>query len=144
MFSCCKTNCSLETMITDGLSWDELMLLLSAPSENNSQAPDVTAVAHPSRGPRVDLPSNAAVRGMSRGQSRSSMMETADGNDRKQFFFVMHLCGSLWLKPLTISSRLKNKCHRSKIKLIRPLLLSLLLDLSPPCHMFIWLADSKR
>uniref|UniRef100_A0A4W6EHX1 Disco interacting B n=1 Tax=Lates calcarifer TaxID=8187 RepID=A0A4W6EHX1_LATCA len=41
--------------------------------------PDVTAVAHPARGPRVDLPSNAVVRGMSRGQSRSSMMETADG-----------------------------------------------------------------
>uniref|UniRef100_A0A673CH79 Disco-interacting protein 2 homolog Bb n=1 Tax=Sphaeramia orbicularis TaxID=375764 RepID=A0A673CH79_9TELE len=42
--------------------------------------PDVTAVAPPpTRGPRVDLPSNAVVRGMSRGQSRSSMMETADG-----------------------------------------------------------------
>uniref|UniRef100_A0A8C4IU97 Disco-interacting protein 2 homolog Bb n=1 Tax=Dicentrarchus labrax TaxID=13489 RepID=A0A8C4IU97_DICLA len=41
--------------------------------------PDVTAVAPPSRGSRVDLPSNAVVRGMSRGQSRSSMMETADG-----------------------------------------------------------------
>lgn len=64
------------------------MFLLSAPSENNSQAPDVTAVAHPSRGPRVDLPSNAAVRGMSRGQSRSSMMETADGNNHKQFFIL--------------------------------------------------------
>ncbi|KAB5583758.1 hypothetical protein PHYPO_G00099340, partial [Pangasianodon hypophthalmus] len=31
------------------------------------------------QGSRVDLPSNAVVRGMSRGQSRSSMMETADG-----------------------------------------------------------------
>ncbi|XP_017575556.1 disco-interacting protein 2 homolog B-A isoform X4 [Pygocentrus nattereri] len=30
------------------------------------------------RGSRVDLPSNVVVRGMSRGQSRSSMMETAD------------------------------------------------------------------
>ncbi|KAM9483275.1 disco-interacting protein 2 homolog B-A isoform 1-T1 [Clarias gariepinus] len=30
------------------------------------------------QGSRVDLPSNAVVRGMSRGQSRSSMMETAD------------------------------------------------------------------
>lgn len=58
------------------------MALPSAPSENNSQAPDVTGVAHPARGPRVDLPSNATVRGMSRGQSRSSMMETADGNRR--------------------------------------------------------------
>uniref|UniRef100_A0A672JMD8 Disco-interacting protein 2 homolog Bb n=1 Tax=Salarias fasciatus TaxID=181472 RepID=A0A672JMD8_SALFA len=47
--------------------------------ENSAPPPDVTAVAPPSRGPRVDLPSNAVVRGMSRGQSRSSMMETADG-----------------------------------------------------------------
>ncbi|KAK3575123.1 hypothetical protein QTP86_020806 [Hemibagrus guttatus] len=31
------------------------------------------------QGSRVDLPSNAIVRGMSRGQSRSSMIETADG-----------------------------------------------------------------
>lgn len=87
-FSCCKTNCPLEAMITDEWSWDELMFLPSAPSENNSQAPDVTAVAPPSRGPRVDLPSNATVRGMSRGQSRSSMMETADGNNHKQFFIL--------------------------------------------------------
>uniref|UniRef100_A0A3Q1AQD3 DMAP1-binding domain-containing protein n=1 Tax=Amphiprion ocellaris TaxID=80972 RepID=A0A3Q1AQD3_AMPOC len=47
-------------------------------SQNSAPPPDVTAVAPPSRGPRVDLPSNT-VRGMSRGQSRSSMMETADG-----------------------------------------------------------------
>uniref|UniRef100_A0A8C4IZL5 Disco-interacting protein 2 homolog Bb n=1 Tax=Dicentrarchus labrax TaxID=13489 RepID=A0A8C4IZL5_DICLA len=51
----------------------------AAPSENSGPPPDVTAVAPPSRGSRVDLPSNAVVRGMSRGQSRSSMMETADG-----------------------------------------------------------------
>ncbi|KAI4827626.1 hypothetical protein KUCAC02_031010 [Chaenocephalus aceratus] len=49
-----------------------------APSENSAPPPDVTAVAPPSRATRVDLPS-ATVRGMSRGQSRSSMMETADG-----------------------------------------------------------------
>ncbi|KAG7217899.1 hypothetical protein INR49_020781 [Caranx melampygus] len=48
-------------------------------SENSAPPPDVTAGAPPARGPRVDLPSNAVVRGMSRGQSRSSMMETADG-----------------------------------------------------------------
>uniref|UniRef100_A0A7N8WVH2 Disco-interacting protein 2 homolog Bb n=1 Tax=Mastacembelus armatus TaxID=205130 RepID=A0A7N8WVH2_9TELE len=47
--------------------------------ENNAPPPDVTAVAPRARGPRVDLPSNAVVRGMSRVQSRSSMMETADG-----------------------------------------------------------------
>lgn len=51
-----------------------------APSGNSAPPPDVTAVAlTTTRGPRVDLPSNAVVRGMSRGQSRSSMMETADG-----------------------------------------------------------------
>uniref|UniRef100_A0A667ZYE7 Disco-interacting protein 2 homolog Bb n=1 Tax=Myripristis murdjan TaxID=586833 RepID=A0A667ZYE7_9TELE len=50
-----------------------------SPSENSGPPPDVTAVAPPTRGPRVDLPSNAVVRGMSRGQSRSSMIETADG-----------------------------------------------------------------
>uniref|UniRef100_A0A7N8XXJ6 Disco-interacting protein 2 homolog Bb n=1 Tax=Mastacembelus armatus TaxID=205130 RepID=A0A7N8XXJ6_9TELE len=51
----------------------------TAPTENNAPPPDVTAVAPRARGPRVDLPSNAVVRGMSRVQSRSSMMETADG-----------------------------------------------------------------
>uniref|UniRef100_A0A8C2L398 Disco-interacting protein 2 homolog Bb n=1 Tax=Cyprinus carpio TaxID=7962 RepID=A0A8C2L398_CYPCA len=40
--------------------------------------PDVPSQAQ-ARGSRVDLPPNAVVRGMSRGQSRSSMMETADG-----------------------------------------------------------------
>lgn len=54
---------------------------LSAPSENSAPPPDVTAMAPSSRSSRVDLPSNAAVQGMSRGQSRSSMMETADGKD---------------------------------------------------------------
>uniref|UniRef100_A0AAX7VFI3 DMAP1-binding domain-containing protein n=1 Tax=Astatotilapia calliptera TaxID=8154 RepID=A0AAX7VFI3_ASTCA len=58
---------------------DISLLSLTAHSENSAPPPDVTAVAPPARGPRVDLPSNAVVRGMSRGQSRSSMMETADG-----------------------------------------------------------------
>nr|XP_021329789.1 disco-interacting protein 2 homolog B-A isoform X3 [Danio rerio] len=40
--------------------------------------PEVPSQAQ-ARGSRVDLPANAVVRGMSRGQSRSSMMETADG-----------------------------------------------------------------
>ena len=58
--------------------------LFPAPPENSAPPPDVTAVSThtTSRGPRVDLPSNAAVRGMSRGQSRSSMMETADGKEK--------------------------------------------------------------
>ncbi|XP_034079579.1 disco-interacting protein 2 homolog B-A isoform X3 [Gymnodraco acuticeps] len=54
-----------------------------APSENSAPPPDVTAVAPPSRATRVDLPS-ATVRGMSRGQSRSSMMETADARGNIQ------------------------------------------------------------
>ncbi|XP_072307614.1 disco-interacting protein 2 homolog B-A isoform X1 [Eucyclogobius newberryi] len=54
---------------------------IAPPQENSAPPPDVTAVVPPvtTRGPRVDRPSNATVRGMSRGQSRSSMMETADG-----------------------------------------------------------------
>ncbi|KAF3856461.1 hypothetical protein F7725_017184 [Dissostichus mawsoni] len=51
---------------------------LQLPLREQRPPPDVTAVAPPSRATRVDLPS-ATVRGMSRGQSRSSMMETADG-----------------------------------------------------------------
>uniref|UniRef100_A0AAV2M526 DMAP1-binding domain-containing protein n=1 Tax=Knipowitschia caucasica TaxID=637954 RepID=A0AAV2M526_KNICA len=52
-----------------------------AAAENSAPPPDVTAVVPPAttRGPRVDRPSNATVRGMNRIQSRSSMMETADG-----------------------------------------------------------------
>ncbi len=42
--------------------------------------PDVPFQAQ-ARGSRVDLPANATVRGMSRGQSRFSMMETADGTE---------------------------------------------------------------
>uniref|UniRef100_A0A8C1E1Y9 Disco-interacting protein 2 homolog Bb n=1 Tax=Cyprinus carpio carpio TaxID=630221 RepID=A0A8C1E1Y9_CYPCA len=47
-----------------------------APQPQSQQVPPPPA---PARGSRVDLPPNAVVRGMSRGQSRSSMMETADG-----------------------------------------------------------------
>uniref|UniRef100_A0A8C4GHL0 Disco-interacting protein 2 homolog Ba n=1 Tax=Dicentrarchus labrax TaxID=13489 RepID=A0A8C4GHL0_DICLA len=43
----------------------------------NSVPPDVTSSTPQERGSRVDLP--PAVRGMSRGQSRSSMLDTADG-----------------------------------------------------------------
>uniref|UniRef100_A0A9J7ZKC2 Disco-interacting protein 2 homolog Bb n=1 Tax=Cyprinus carpio carpio TaxID=630221 RepID=A0A9J7ZKC2_CYPCA len=58
-----------------------------APQPQSQQVPPPPAPAHPphshsqpsARGSRVDLPPNAVVRGMSRGQSRSSMMETADG-----------------------------------------------------------------
>ncbi len=42
--------------------------------------PDVPSQAQ-ARGSRVDLPANAMAQGMSRGQSRSSMMETADGTE---------------------------------------------------------------
>uniref|UniRef100_A0A9J7ZUB1 DMAP1-binding domain-containing protein n=1 Tax=Cyprinus carpio carpio TaxID=630221 RepID=A0A9J7ZUB1_CYPCA len=58
-----------------------------APQPQSQQVPPPPTPAHPphshsqpsARGSRVDLPPNAVVRGMSRGQSRSSMMETADG-----------------------------------------------------------------
>lgn len=50
--------------------------LCVSPAEN-SVPPDVTATTPQDRGSRVDLP--PAVRGMSRGQSRSSMLDTADG-----------------------------------------------------------------
>ncbi|XP_069383584.1 disco-interacting protein 2 homolog B-A isoform X3 [Paralichthys olivaceus] len=43
----------------------------------NSVPPDVTSSTPQERGSRVDLP--PAVRGMSRGQSRSSILDTADG-----------------------------------------------------------------
>lgn len=52
-----------------------LTLIFSAPE--NSVPPDVTSSTPQERGSRVDLP--PAVRGMSRGQSRSSMLDTADG-----------------------------------------------------------------
>lgn len=53
----------------------------AAPSENSAPPPDVTAVAPPVRGHRVDLPSKTVARGMNQGANRSSMMETADGKD---------------------------------------------------------------
>uniref|UniRef100_A0A8C9WHH2 Disco-interacting protein 2 homolog Bb n=1 Tax=Scleropages formosus TaxID=113540 RepID=A0A8C9WHH2_SCLFO len=54
-------------------------VLAHARIENSIIPPDVTSSAAQERAPRVDLPPNAPVRGMSRGQSRSSMMDTADG-----------------------------------------------------------------
>lgn len=85
-----------------------------APSENNIQAPDVTSVAPPTRGPRVDLPSNATVRGMSRGQSRSSMMETADGNRRPRSVAAPH---STWagICPTHNLFSLENNCHQPQL-----------------------------
>lgn len=53
------------------------MVFILYPSSENSVPPDVTSSTPQERGSRVDLP--PAVRGMSRGQSRSSMLETADG-----------------------------------------------------------------
>ncbi|KAJ3602518.1 hypothetical protein NHX12_030272 [Muraenolepis orangiensis] len=72
----CNTQRSQSAVVADMLAQTRICL-----SEKNGPPPDVTAVAPPNltRGPRVDLPSKAVVRGMSRGQSHSSMMETADG-----------------------------------------------------------------
>uniref|UniRef100_A0A8C1GP86 Disco-interacting protein 2 homolog Ba n=1 Tax=Cyprinus carpio TaxID=7962 RepID=A0A8C1GP86_CYPCA len=45
--------------------------------ESSSVPPDITSSVPQDRNSRVDMPPNIAVRGMSRGQSRSSMMDTA-------------------------------------------------------------------
>uniref|UniRef100_A0A671XV01 Disco-interacting protein 2 homolog B-A-like n=1 Tax=Sparus aurata TaxID=8175 RepID=A0A671XV01_SPAAU len=74
-----STSSSASSTLSHGEAKMSSLASPAAPAENNAPPPDVTAVAPPSRGPWVDLPSNAIVRGMSRGQSRSSMMETADG-----------------------------------------------------------------
>ncbi|XP_017563150.1 disco-interacting protein 2 homolog B-A isoform X2 [Pygocentrus nattereri] len=47
--------------------------------ESSSVPPDVTSTVPQERNSRVELAPSPAVRGMSRGQSRSSMMDTADG-----------------------------------------------------------------
>lgn len=61
----------------------------SSPPEN-SVPPDVTSSTPQERGSRVDLP--PAVRGMSRGQSRSSMLDTADGTlTLKEELMLLHL-----------------------------------------------------
>lgn len=78
------------------------MLTVSSPPEN-SVPPDVTSSTPQERGSRVDLP--PAVRGMSRGQSRSSMLDTADGTppphkshvqkhteERKHIYTVAYFC----------------------------------------------------
>lgn len=115
-------------------SWLSSPASAAAPSENSAPPPDVTAVAPPSRGPRVDLPSNAVVRGMSRGQSRSSMMETADGNDHTPYHnLVIFRSSQDFLSILKflfkISVALQQWCTIN-----HTLLLSSLLDLSLPCH----------
>ncbi|XP_067302166.1 disco-interacting protein 2 homolog B-A isoform X2 [Pseudorasbora parva] len=47
--------------------------------ESSSIPPDVTATVPQDRNSRVELPPNIIVKGISRGQSRSSMMDTAGG-----------------------------------------------------------------
>uniref|UniRef100_A0A8C6VW38 Disco interacting B n=1 Tax=Nothobranchius furzeri TaxID=105023 RepID=A0A8C6VW38_NOTFU len=77
-----STSSSASSTLSHGenvFNLTHLLFVPTAASENSAPPPDVTTVAPPTRGPRVDLPSNAVVQGMSRGQSRSSMMETADG-----------------------------------------------------------------
>lgn len=60
-------------------------LLNVSPPPENSVPPDVTSSTPQERGSRVDLP--PAVRGMSRGQSRSSMLDTADGTPPTSHMF---------------------------------------------------------
>ena len=65
---------------------------LSSPPEN-SVPPDVTSSTPQERGSRVDLP--PAVRGMSRGQSRCSILDTADGTLTQAWIStnVWYICG---------------------------------------------------
>ncbi|XP_018581137.2 disco-interacting protein 2 homolog B-A isoform X3 [Scleropages formosus] len=77
-------------------------VLAHARIENSIIPPDVTSSAAQERAPRVDLPPNAPVRGMSRGQSRSSMMDTADG------------------KGVPVSSRVSTKIQQLLNTLKRP------------------------
>uniref|UniRef100_A0A4W6EIC5 Disco interacting B n=1 Tax=Lates calcarifer TaxID=8187 RepID=A0A4W6EIC5_LATCA len=74
-----STSSSASSTLSHGEAKPQPQSQAQPQPQPHAPPPDVTAVAHPARGPRVDLPSNAVVRGMSRGQSRSSMMETADG-----------------------------------------------------------------
>lgn len=74
-----------------------VMLTFSSPPEN-SVPPDVTSTTPQERGSRVDLP--PAVRGMSRGQSRSSMLDTADGTLTRARMFI-NVCW--WYKWMYIS-----------------------------------------
>lgn len=67
-------NSSTAKYISDLVSL--MTLTFSSPPEN-SVPPDVTSSTPQERGSRVDLP--PPVRGMSRGQSRSSILDTADG-----------------------------------------------------------------
>lgn len=62
--------------LKNGVGWLSISITFSSTPEN-SVPPDVTSSTPQERGSRVDLP--PAVRGMSRGQSRSSMLDTADG-----------------------------------------------------------------
>lgn len=54
-------------------------ILLCPDAESSSVPPDVTSSVPQDRNSRVEVSSSPAVKGMSRGSNRSSMMETADG-----------------------------------------------------------------
>uniref|UniRef100_A0A8C3AWW9 Disco-interacting protein 2 homolog Ba n=1 Tax=Cyclopterus lumpus TaxID=8103 RepID=A0A8C3AWW9_CYCLU len=73
-----STSSSASSTLSHGdVCWLLFPFMTLAFSPENSVPPDVTSSTPQERGSRVDLA--PAVRGMSRGQSRSSMIETADG-----------------------------------------------------------------
>lgn len=63
------------------------MLSCVLTAESSSVPPDVTSTVPQDRNSIVDLPPNIAVKGMSRGLSRSSMMDTAGGMANITYLF---------------------------------------------------------
>uniref|UniRef100_A0A7N8XL20 Disco-interacting protein 2 homolog Ba n=1 Tax=Mastacembelus armatus TaxID=205130 RepID=A0A7N8XL20_9TELE len=73
-----STSSSASSTLSHGEVMNGFLFMIMVLSfTENSVPPDVTSSTPEERGSRVDLP--PAVRGMSRGQSRSSMLDTADG-----------------------------------------------------------------
>lgn len=54
-------------------------MLLCPDAESSSVPPDVTSTVPQDRNSRVEVGSSPVVKGVSRGSNRSSMMDTADG-----------------------------------------------------------------
>ncbi|TRZ00032.1 hypothetical protein DNTS_033580 [Danionella cerebrum] len=94
-------------------------------SNSSSVPPDVTSTVPQERNSRVDLPPNIAVRGMSRGQSRSSMMDTAsDTNGRRQVTTLLLIGVPAHSRVSTKIQQLLNTLKRPK----RPPLSEFFLD----------------
>uniref|UniRef100_A0A8C2HPA5 Disco-interacting protein 2 homolog Ba n=1 Tax=Cyprinus carpio TaxID=7962 RepID=A0A8C2HPA5_CYPCA len=70
---------SLTSRVSENTGTPEPLWHTLATYIYSSVPPDITSSVPQDRNSRVDMPPNIAVRGMSRGQSRSSMMDTAGG-----------------------------------------------------------------